>query len=201
MITMKLCKMGPSDNTWVTTIFPFPFKQAANGTLATQSSYTQEIHLKVFTIHSCTCVFNTNRVEWYITAKCKRFPKNMGFWRVGSETWTKENRQNYHQHCQAFRFFGWQFLLGDFGPKYTTNCCLPWTLSGTSLFWVAIFVELLGDHDPKDTKNCGLPRTLSGISLFWVAIFVELLGDHDPKYCGFPWTSSGISLFWVAIFV
>ena len=45
----NLCKMGPSGNMWVTTIFPFPFKQTSNGTLATQSSYTQEIHLKVDT--------------------------------------------------------------------------------------------------------------------------------------------------------
>ena len=43
-------KMGPSGNTWITTIFPFPFKKAANGTFATQSSYTQEIHLKVFIV-------------------------------------------------------------------------------------------------------------------------------------------------------
>ena len=45
--------MGPSGNTWVTTIFPFPFKQMVNGTLADQDSYTQEIHLKVST---CMCV-------------------------------------------------------------------------------------------------------------------------------------------------
>ena len=45
--------MGPSGNTWVTTIFPFPFKQMVNGTLADQDSYTQEIHLKVST---CVCM-------------------------------------------------------------------------------------------------------------------------------------------------
>ena len=39
--------MGPSDNTWVTTISPFPFKQTVNGTFANQSTYTQEIHIKV----------------------------------------------------------------------------------------------------------------------------------------------------------
>ena len=78
---------------------------------------------------------------------------NMGLWVVSSETWTKKNRQNYHQHCQAFHYFGWQFLLGDFGPKYTTNCCLPWTLSGISLFRLPIFVEWLGDFYTKYTKN------------------------------------------------
>ena len=60
---MNLCQMGPSDNTWVTTIFPFPFKQTVNGTIANQSSYTQEIHLKV-------CTFMT-RMEWYTTAMHK----------------------------------------------------------------------------------------------------------------------------------
>ena len=59
--------MGPSEDTWITTNYPFPFKQAinqaktcknlsktsflldqvVNGTIGTQSSYTQEIHMKV----------------------------------------------------------------------------------------------------------------------------------------------------------
>ena len=41
-------KIGPADSTWVTTISPFPFKQTVNGTFASQSSYTQEIHIKVY---------------------------------------------------------------------------------------------------------------------------------------------------------
>ena len=41
--------MGPSNNTWVTTMIPFPYEQWVNGTLASQSSYTQEIHFKVDT--------------------------------------------------------------------------------------------------------------------------------------------------------
>jgi hypothetical protein len=39
--------VGPSNNTWVTTTIPFPYEQWVNGTLASQSSYTQEIHFKV----------------------------------------------------------------------------------------------------------------------------------------------------------
>ena len=55
--------MGPSGNTWVTTIFPFPFKQAVNGTLADQDSYTQEIHLKVSTC-VCVCVKTKKTIQY-----------------------------------------------------------------------------------------------------------------------------------------
>ena len=116
---MNLCQMGPSDNTWVTTIFPFPFKQTVNGTIATQSSYTQRIHLKVFKIHSYTSkealvstrtiLFLKNiwlhtekkdtllpltRVEWNKTARCKNTesdsPTDVGFCKVGWGTGTKK---------------------------------------------------------------------------------------------------------------
>ena len=55
--------MGPSGNTWVTTIFPFPFKQMVNGTLADQDSYTQEIHLKVSTC-VCVCVKTKKTIQY-----------------------------------------------------------------------------------------------------------------------------------------
>ena len=58
--------MGPSGNMWVTTIFPFPFKQAVNGTFANQSAYTQEIHLKVS--YSCMnivhCIGQQSEWSW-----------------------------------------------------------------------------------------------------------------------------------------
>ena len=53
-------KLGPSGNMWVTTIFPFPFKQAVNGTFANQSAYTQKIHLKVSFLHSCMNIEQDN---------------------------------------------------------------------------------------------------------------------------------------------
>ena len=56
-----LLKIGPSDNTWITTISPFPFKQTVNGTFASQSSYTQEIHIKVYLyIHAV----ERQQLEW-----------------------------------------------------------------------------------------------------------------------------------------
>ena len=54
--------MGPSNNTWVTTMIPFPYEQWVNGTLASQSSYTQEIHFKVD-----TCMLRVEHAKTFCT--------------------------------------------------------------------------------------------------------------------------------------
>ena len=70
--TVKRSKLGPSGSTWVTTTFPFPFKQAVNGTLASQSSYTQEIHLKVYDyIYVCVSKKKSNATSINTTCLAK----------------------------------------------------------------------------------------------------------------------------------
>ena len=103
--TVKRSKLGPSGSTWVTTTFPFPFKQAVNGTLASQSSYTQEIHLKVYN-HICVKV---NGI------KCNLNKYNL-LGKVVEISWSLTSGQ----YCQAFRYFGWLTVA----PLLVLHCLL-----------------------------------------------------------------------------